>query len=104
MTKKTTPDTLCPCGSGKDFAACCGRFLDGGQTPETPEELMRSRYSAYVLGRENWIRATWAPETYPADPMEGADKVKWLGLTVKKHGASDAHGRNRGICGPRPHP
>lgn len=83
MTKKTTPATLCPCGSGKDFAACCGRFLDGGQTPETPEELMRSRYSAYVLWRENWIRATWAPETYPAALMEGADKVKWLGLTVK---------------------
>ncbi|MBD3816496.1 MAG: SEC-C domain-containing protein, partial [Halothiobacillus sp.] len=31
----------CPCGSGKAYAVCCGRFIDQGALPETAEQLMR---------------------------------------------------------------
>ena len=40
----------CPCCSNKSFKSCCGRFLDEGASPKTPEQLMRSRYSAYAIG------------------------------------------------------
>ncbi|HSG62441.1 MAG TPA: SEC-C metal-binding domain-containing protein, partial [Pseudomonadales bacterium] len=41
---------LCPCGSNKPFAKCCDRFLSGAQHAKTPEQLMRSRFSAFFLG------------------------------------------------------
>jgi hypothetical protein len=57
--------TACPCGSGRPYAACCGR-LHGGEPAATAEELMRSRYSAYVLGLEAYLLATWHASTRPA--------------------------------------
>jgi len=39
---------MCPCGSQKTYESCCGNFHSGLALPETAEELMRSRYSAYV--------------------------------------------------------
>ncbi|WP_240455632.1 YchJ family protein [Halomonas faecis] len=40
--------TACPCGNGSSLAGCCGRYHAGEPAP-TPEALMRSRYSAFVL-------------------------------------------------------
>jgi len=40
----------CPCHSGEVFGACCGRFLGGAADAPTAEQLMRSRYSAFVVG------------------------------------------------------
>ena len=39
---------LCPCGSKKEFGSCCGPIIAGTKKAETAEELMRSRYTAYV--------------------------------------------------------
>jgi SEC-C motif-containing protein len=48
-----TKTILCPCGSdNKKYTDCCGRYLDGGEAAPTAEALMRSRYTAYALGRE----------------------------------------------------
>ena len=58
---------LCPCGLGMPFEACCGRFICGPSSAPTAEALMRSRYSAYVLGDGVYIARTWADETRPAD-------------------------------------
>lgn len=74
----------CPCGKGK-LATCCGRFLSGAQVAETAEQLMRSRYSAFALGDEAYLRATWFPDTLPDEPLTGEDDVKWIGLEVRKH-------------------
>lgn len=53
---------LCICGSQKRFDQCCGRFLDQGQFAKTPEQLMRSRYSAYALGGYGeYLLKTWLP-------------------------------------------
>ncbi len=41
---------------------------------------MRSRYSAYVVGRIDYLLATWHPSTSPGD-LE-LQPVKWLGLEV----------------------
>ena len=74
----------CPCGKGK-LAACCGRFLSGAELAQTAEQLMRSRYSAFALGDEAYLRATWWPETLPDEPLTGENDVKWIGLEVRQH-------------------
>ena len=48
---------------------------------------MRSRYSAYVLGLEDYLLATWHESTRPASlglAMQ-SPKPTWLGLSVKRH-------------------
>ncbi|GAB4035688.1 MAG: YchJ family metal-binding protein [Rubrivivax sp.] len=78
------PATPCPCGSGRAHAACCGPLLAGAPAPDA-EALMRSRYVAYVLDRIDHLRATWAPETCPADLAPSPPGLRWLGLEVKRH-------------------
>lgn len=47
---------------------------------------MRSRYSAYVLGDQTYLLATWHPETTPADlGLTSEPRPKWLGLEVIRH-------------------
>lgn len=80
----------CPCGSGRPYADCCGRY-HGGEAAPTAEALMRSRYSAYVLMLEDYLRATWHPDTCPADlDLHSEPAPKWLGLEVRRHVVQDA--------------
>jgi SEC-C motif-containing protein len=51
---------------------------------------MRSRYTAYVTGDENYLLETWAPEHRPAG-LNLDPKQKWLGLKVKR---TEAGGSN----------
>jgi SEC-C motif domain protein len=90
MRNKNQPaaHTPCPCGSGETYVTCCGPFHAGlgnashgnGPFAPTPEALMRSRYSAYVLGLIDYLLATWHPSTAPGE-LE-LSPVKWLGLEV----------------------
>lgn len=51
---------------------------------------MRSRYSAYVLGLEPYLRATWHPATRPASlDLHTGPATKWLGLDVRHHQTTD---------------
>lgn len=80
----------CPCGRtgerGKALAfdACCGRYLDLDAPAPDAESLMRSRYSAFVLDRVDYLNASWHPRTRPAD-LSLAPGQKWLGLEVRRH-------------------
>jgi SEC-C motif-containing protein len=74
----------CPCDSGQPYADCCGPWHAGlavGVHAPTPEALMRSRYSAYVLGLIDYLLATWHASTSPGE-LDLAP-VKWLGLEVR---------------------
>ena len=75
----------CPCGSNKVFKACCGRFLCAGKRAATPEQLMRSRYSAYALGGHgDYLLRTWFPATaggLTAQALSERD-CEWLGLEI----------------------
>ncbi|MEM9726533.1 MAG: YchJ family metal-binding protein [Pseudomonadota bacterium] len=71
----------CPCGGGATYLACCARLHAGQKTAETPEELMRARYSAYAKGRAAFILESWSPRTRPAR-LDALDAQKWIGLTV----------------------
>ena len=43
---------------------------------------MRSRYAAYALGDEAYLRATWDPATCPAEALVDPS-IKWVGLDVR---------------------
>lgn len=88
---------ICPCRAGAQppkgkslaaslpsFAQCCGRFIDSQSTAPDAEHLMRSRYTAYVLERADYLLATWHASTRPAH-LEFDDHPQWLGLSVKHH-------------------
>ena len=81
-------DTLvpCPCGNADGYMRCCGP-LHEGLPAATAEALMRSRYSAYVLKREDYLLATWHPSTRPAHLKLAAQQPapSWLGLSVRRH-------------------
>ncbi|MDO8719470.1 MAG: YchJ family metal-binding protein, partial [Polaromonas sp.] len=93
----TTP---CPCGrisakaprSAKSqpqplpFSACCGPYLNELAAAPAPdaESLMRSRYSAFVLGHHDYLLATWHASTRPTD-LTLDPGAKWLGLEVRSH-------------------
>ena len=51
---------------------------------------MRSRYSAYVLGLTDYLRATWHPGTRPESIEADPPGLKWLGLQVRQHQQQDA--------------
>ena len=72
----------CPCGSSQAFPDCCGRYIDGPLPAPTAEALMRSRYSAYVLGRETYLLDTWHPDTRPETLSLTSDQ-RWLGLKIR---------------------
>ncbi len=83
--------TLCPCGSSNPYSACCARYLEGNEPAPTAEALMRSRYTAYTLLREDYLLATWHPSTRPsALGLAEEAPTKWLGLEVKRHEQQDA--------------
>ncbi|WP_231916943.1 YchJ family protein [Nocardioides scoriae] len=55
----------CPCGSGRPLDGCCGPLLRSERQAATPEELMRSRYTAYAVGDIDHVWRTWHPRTRP---------------------------------------
>lgn len=87
-------EQACPCGSGKDYALCCQPLHQGAEFAQTAEQLMRSRYSAFVLQLEVYLLQTWAPETRPED-VEFDPAMSWQKLTIlekKKGRARDQKG------------
>ena len=75
----------CPCGSGKQFTKCCGRFLSQSKFAKTPEQLMRSRYTAYFLGDYGeYLYQTW----YQAEKLGlsvaslSIKELNWQSLTI----------------------
>ena len=73
----------CPCGSGAPLADCCQPYLSGGAPAPTAEALMRSRYSAYVLGKTAYLLASWHPSTRPA-ALSLDENQQWLGLKIRR--------------------
>jgi peptide deformylase len=68
----------CPCCSEKTYENCCFVFHEG-KLPENALQLMRSRYSAYVLNIPEYIIET----THPASPQYSEDKFSWRRSILK---------------------
>ena len=53
---------------------------------------MRSRYSAFVLGLEDYLLTTWHPDTRPAAlELDAEPSPQWLGLAIQSHTPLDDH-------------
>ena len=94
------PSAACACGrlqgSGAKakplaYADCCGRFIDHWDTQPAPDAecLMRSRYTAFVCERADYLQATWHASTRPAT-LDFDAGAKWLGLDVRRYATTDA--------------
>ncbi len=81
-SKKCDQAAQCPCGSGAAYESCCAPFVRGKEPAPTAEKLMRSRYTAFAKGEEDYLLASWHPGTRPSrvklDPEQ-----KWIGLAIK---------------------
>lgn len=84
----------CRCGSGAAYAACCGPVHDGTAPAVTALALMRSRFSAFALGRADHLLRTWHPDTRPRR-LDLDDTVTWRRLQIvdtEAGGAEDDEG------------
>ena len=93
--------SACPCGRtgarGQPLAlaSCCGPFHAQPHVPHAPdapdaESLMRSRYSAFVLGKVDYLLATWHASQRPAS-LTLETGARWLGLEIKQHRSTGEH-------------
>mgnify|MGYP000052722627 FL=1 len=77
---------LCPCGSKNTFDKCCLPFHNKTSLLQTPEQLMRSRYSAYAVKNGTYIFDTYAKEKQAANAIEDiqnwANETKWVSLKI----------------------
>jgi SEC-C motif-containing protein len=76
----------CPCCSEKSFSDCCYLFLMEKALPQTAEQLMRSRYSAYRQGRLDYIQQTMCDKASEGFDLESAKHVsestQWIRLKI----------------------
>lgn len=97
-TSSPRTPSRCPCGTGETYANCCGPLHrgrgSGRVTAPTAERLMRSRYSAFAIGDDAYLLATWhettRPTTLALDPV-----LEWRGLEILEvvaGGAQDDEG------------
>ena len=77
---------ICPCqqqqANARSYQQCCEPFHQG-EAPATAEQLMRSRFSAYVLGLSQYVRDTWHPSTRP-NGLDLSPDANWLKLDIVK--------------------
>jgi len=77
---------MCICGSNKNFDECCGEIINETRVAITAEELMRSRYSAYVMSNGRYLVLSCVKENrYENDAElieEFSKSVQWLKLDI----------------------
>jgi len=89
----------CPCGSELEYTECCGPVISGERTAATAEQLMRSRYTAYVKKEIPYLGASLHPdhrkdynEKSTREWAEGSVWHKLEILTTEAGGPEDAEG------------
>lgn len=65
---------VCPCGSGTAYTDCCQRFWATQQKPNTAAQLMRSRYTAFVLQKAQYLIDTHHPDFRSQDELKSLKK------------------------------
>ena len=88
MKTKIQHTELCPCGSGKPYHSCCQPYIEQSSDAPTAEALMRSRYTAFVLLKEDYLRYSWHPDFCPKN-IHLNENTQWLGLKIISTVAGD---------------
>ncbi|OBG84281.1 hypothetical protein A5733_02040 [Mycobacterium sp. NS-7484] len=73
-------DHPCPCGTGRAYPDCCGPLHSGAPAP-TAVALMRSRFSAFAVGDDAYLLASWHPDTRP-DELDIDETITWRRLQI----------------------
>ncbi len=98
ILEKIDTKTTCYCGNPKSYNTCCFPFLSQELIPETPEQLMRSRYSAFCSKNIEYLIATHHPSMRQPDESDLLNKIinttQWLGLKILK---TSNNGTSQGI-------
>lgn len=80
---------LCPCQSNLLYQDCCQLYHQQQKYPSQADQLMRSRYTAYVLKNIDYIVKTTAPSQQALLDYQAlkqwADQTKWQGLEIIQH-------------------
>jgi SEC-C motif-containing protein len=83
---------VCPCGLKQSFEECCGKYIAGDAFPQTVEQLMRSRYSAFCNRDLHYIANTMrSPALDNFDP-DYHDEGIWIKLDVIRSEQQDNKG------------
>jgi len=86
---------ICPCQvlqkNPKTYADCCQPLHEGAPAPSC-ERLMRSRYSAFVLGLSEYVENTWHASTRPDDLALEPDS-QWVKLDIISSSKKQVHFR-----------
>lgn len=77
-----TQSVDCPCGNNVAYSMCCGLYHGHHRVCESAEQLMRSRYSAYVMRDEPYLLQTWHAHTRPSR-VRLDEQQRWLGLRIR---------------------
>lgn len=76
----------CPCSSGEDYDQCCAPLLSGAASAQTPEQLMRSRFCAFVKKNTDYLVSTHSANSRPPQLAlslkSSIDTCEWLALRV----------------------
>lgn len=93
-------EALCPCKSRESYANCCMPFHYGTAKPDTAEQLMRSRYSAYFFRLVDYLVSTTHPDTREPNLKrlleDSIHEPNWRFLTIlgiAKGGKDDKAGK-----------
>lgn len=82
----------CPCQSGQTYSICCAPLHQLKQQATTAEQLMRSRYSAFVMQQTAYLQATLHPSQHQANDIASLqhtmESTQWLGLRIVASTAS----------------
>ena len=71
----------CHCGSLISFEDCCEKFIRRLESPETAEQLMRSRFTAFKLREYQYqIDSCQSKSSLTIDDFDA--NVNWLGLKI----------------------
>lgn len=68
--------SICPCGRIKSYNDCCGAIHNNNKLAITAEDLMRSRYSAFVNGNGFYLNKSHHSLTRPTK-KEGQEVETW---------------------------
>ncbi len=84
---------LCPCGSGKTYAECCAPYHEGTAWPADAVSMVRARYSAFALGKWQFVLDSEYDEDRESLSLEElkarGEQVSWIRLEIVGSGHSE---------------
>lgn len=83
---KNNNQAPCPCFSSLPYISCCAKYHKRTDKPETAEQLMRSRYTAYHMDIVDYLVMTTHPDKlrpiYRTQLESTKGDTEWVGLEI----------------------